>query len=386
MLARLVVALALALLAGPLLPAAADDPGFARHYPYTLGPLTFPGDEDAHLDLGATPTDLLGQGPGDSVIEWWYLGMHLRDAQGHGYGVMQAFLQYNRMDAEAIFDVTAPDEPRFAAHDLLSNELDLGPPAGHLDRHVGENALEQVAGEPFVYQLHAVGDGTQADLRLVAVEAPYLPHGGSFHMGPGDVPANLAGYYVIPRLEVAGDLVLDGAARHVEGVAVLDHAWYYACTCAYNEWDYFPIVLDNGAGIVAYQFYDGELSARRYDVGFADGTQAWGDDFGLQELGYWQKHPLRTPSDGDFDLDDVVPMLTSKLYSHGWRLELPEAGLDLTVLPVMDDQEAHRGNVAQTFYEGQSTVTGTWHDVPVRGMGFGEVWHDHRPDVLPVTG
>lgn len=364
------------LLTAPLVHVLADG-GFDRHYPYPAGPFLFPADEGPHHDALALPGDLLGASHGDSLVEWWYLVMHVRADDGHAFGVMDSFLDYNLVQGEHIFGVTDITGQAFFPFDARRDAPDLGSAPGKLDVRVQDSSLAQVDGAPFVYRLRANGTQASADLVLTATEAPFLPHGGVFPMGVR-TPATLSSYYVLPTLAVDGTLVVNGTAHHVTGSAAMDHEWYLACTCpdvlSDNDWDYFSIRLDDGTRIVAYQFFATNLATQRpYDARLPDGAQVGGDDFAFRELGWWQKHPLGLPPDPDAAL--------SKLYSHGWSFRFPEAGLELTVLPQVEDQESQRGVLATTFWEGASSVTGTHRGQPVTGEAYAEVWHDSRLDV-----
>lgn len=362
-------------------PGAADPSGsgFERSYPYVAGPFTFPRDEGPHHDALALPGDLTGASHGDSLVEWWYVVMHLRSADGRAFGVMDSFLEYNVVQGEHIFDVTDLTGQRFYPSDARRDQPDLGPAPGKLDVRVRDSSLAQVDGSPFVYRLLANATDARADLRLTATEAPFLPHGGAFPMGVA-TPATMSWYYVLPTLQVEGTLVVNGTAYAVTGLASMDHEWYFACSCpgagSDNDWDYFTVRLDDGTRLVAYQFFGTNLATqRRYDARLPDGGTASGDDFAFQELGWWQKHPLAVPPDPATAL--------SKLYSHGWRISLPGAGLALVLRPQLEDQEAQRGAVPVTFWEGASTVSGTARGQPVRGEAYAEIWHDSRTDVPP---
>ncbi|MCA1813517.1 MAG: carotenoid 1,2-hydratase [Halobacteriales archaeon] len=378
--ARLASLLALALLAaGPLLPAAADGGGFVRAYPYSVGPFTLPADEDHHDEVLALA------GVGDpaheaGVIEWWYNVLHVQAEDGHRFGIMASWLWYGEVGhvvREVIFDVTDVDGQAFWPSDRFTTQPDLEDGEERLDIAVETSTLRQTDGAPFEYDLDAAGPDAHALLHLVAVEAPFAPHGGSLPMGPLRTPATQSWYYALPSLAVAGQLTVRGVTYDVRGTGAMDHEWYPVCSCTpRNDWDYFNLQLDDGPDVVAYDFFDTNLlQTLRSDVRLPDGSVLADDAFTFTPLGTWQRAPL------GLDPQDPLGPATSKLYSHGWRFDFAAADLHLTVLPLVEDQETFRGAIVpDKFYEGESSVHGTWRGQPVHGLGFAEVWHDSRTD------
>jgi predicted secreted hydrolase len=76
------------------------------------------------------------------------------------------------------------------------------------------------------------------------------------------------------------------------------------------------------------------------------------DDFSLRPTGSW-----RSPHTGGE-------------YPSGWRLDIPSAGLSLTITPHLRDQEM---NVSYAYWEGAVSVTGTMGTLPVSGNGYVEL-------------
>jgi predicted secreted hydrolase len=357
--------------------------GFDRHYPYVAGPFTFPRDEGPHTDVLGLEGNVLGPAPGYGIIEWWYIVAHMQASDGHRFAMMDSFLDFGSLtpvSREMIFDITDVTGQAFYPSDVMDHSVNLSAPPAKTDLTVaGVNRLVQPEGEPFVYELTARGPDAGADLRFVADRAPFLPNGGVVVMGPLDTAVSRSGYYTLPSLRITGSLTVHGVRYEVTGRAALDHEWYVYCSCLKNDWDYFNIQLDNGAYVVAYVFFDTNLAPTyRYDALLPDGTGVGRDAFGFDVLGQWQKHPLDLGDPGS-----LPQQLGSKLYSHGWRFRLDDAGLDITLRPTVEDQEAHRGDLPENFYEGEADVTGTFQGGPVHGLAFAEIWHDSRLDLPP---
>jgi predicted secreted hydrolase len=365
--------------------AAPETQSFERAYPYHAGPFTFPFDEDRHDDIASIPTDLAGGTHNHSAIEWWYVAGHLQAGDGHRFGLWGAFLRYSKasmLSSELVFGVTDEDSGTFYPMSVNSRALDTSQREGRLNVSLGANRLYQVEGLPFEYQFVLSSQQASADLHLAALDAPMTPNGGHITMGPVSTPYSESWYYVLPHLSVAGTLTVEGRAAEVAGVAVMERQWYYDCTCAANDWDYFNVHLDNGLYFVGYVFYDTEnLMTTRWAARVPGEPDAYGDAFGYSVLAHW------SPATGIDPMDPrgTYQTLTAKNYSHAWHFEVPDLGLAFDAQPVLDDQEAHRGFLMEDFYKGQARVHGTWRGAPVQGMAFAEVWHDSsKPVPLPI--
>jgi predicted secreted hydrolase len=75
-------------------------------------------------------------------------------------------------------------------------------------------------------------------------------------------------------------------------------------------------------------------------------------DFSLEVLDRWQ-----SPDSG-------------VQYPARWRLRVPSEGLELTVAPLLADQEL---DVSFRYWEGAVAVEGTRRSAPVRGHGYVEL-------------
>ena len=90
-------------------------------------------------------------------------------------------------------------------------------------------------------------------------------------------------------------------------------------------------------------------------------------DYQLDILGYWTspKSKLR--------------------YPNKWRLRIPSQGYDLTITPVMQDQELTLklfAGIRMHYWEGMCRVEGTHHGKPVKGNSYVEI--TNRSEVKKV--
>ena len=64
------------------------------------------------------------------------------------------------------------------------------------------------------------------------------------------------------------------------------------------------------------------------------------------------------------------PRASGITYPSGWRVNFPQYEIDLTIEPLIDDQEM---DVAFTYYEGATVVRGTMNGEAVGGRGYVEL-------------
>lgn len=347
------------------------DAGFARAY--TPQPLVFPRDHGPHPDYRT---------------EWWYFTGNLRDAQGNDYGYQFTVFR----------SALAPEEPPRAS-DLATNQVYMahfaltdGPAGEHVsfERYSrGAGGLAGAQGDPAfsvwledwsvtqttpaTLQLRAAAtrdDGSAARLELTLAETrPPVLHGDAGLSQKGPEPGNASYYYSLIGLDSRGTFTLGDHSVRVTGRSWMDHEFGTSALSANAlGWDWFSVQLDPVQPDDRIQSADG-LALMFARIRTADGG-ALGEFEGtlLQPDGTQQ--PIAA---GDFTLD-VLDQWTSPrtgiTYPSGWRLHLPAYNLELTLIPVVRDQEM---DVSFVYWEGAVTVTGTQAGAPVQGRGYVEL-------------
>ena len=82
---------------------------------------------------------------------------------------------------------------------------------------------------------------------------------------------------------------------------------------------------------------------------------------------------METLSSNDFDLtvlDEWTSSYSGATYPSGWQVTFPKLNIDLTVEPLIDDQEM---KVSYVYWEGAVDVSGTMMDEDVNGSGYVEL-------------
>jgi predicted secreted hydrolase len=332
--------------------------------PYPVRPVELPADDASH----AAP------------VEWWYWVGHLDLEDGR-----QAAFQLT------FFEAYAPPALRIAG--LPSNGFFEKGVVGHaavLDLGAGTHAMAQRG--------FALWDGATSqeeldvsinDWRVVRADDD-LSHALSFTVGrhafeltltptkPASLHGDPAGiqtmgpggvsYYVShPRMrirgEVRGPCVLPAACPPVgaSGQAWFDHQWGDFRIDRFGGWDWFALQFDDGEELMLYLIRgdDGAYLTRTGSFVTADGRTVPldADAFTL------------TPTGASWTSPD-----SGAVYPAGWRIVVPERGVDVTVRPRVASAEMDtRATTGIVYWEGPVTVTGSR-----SGVGFVELTNYDR--------
>ncbi|HVC30804.1 MAG TPA: lipocalin-like domain-containing protein [Steroidobacteraceae bacterium] len=170
-------------------------------------------------------------------------------------------------------------------------------------------------------------------------------------------PGDATYYYSIPRLAVEGTIVRDGRPLRVHGLAWLDREWGSGSLGPQEVgWDWFGLQLGDGSCLMFYALRDRDGAQDAYSAG------TWVDAHG-------QAHPLARR---DVRIQ-VLRHWTDRggaRYPSRWRLLVPAVGLDITVHPVLADQEL---KTSPRYWEGAVDVSGTRAGRPITGRGYVEL-------------
>ena len=312
----------------------------------------------------------------DYATEWWYYTGNLTGEDGGQYGFQLTFFR----------SALAPGEPDrlsdFAAQQLyMAHFAVTSAPAG---RHVSFDRFSRAAGGvagatgspryevwlddwraretmPGQMRLQAAAedaDGAVSINLTLAETHPPLLHGEAGFSRKGPEPGNANHYYSLVRMETVGEIVFAGRRIPVTGLSWMDHEFgTSALSGDAVGWDWFAVTLDNDVVLMfaevrtlsgaSQEIFEGTLS-------FPDGRQVsiQPDDFTLTPTEQWT-----SPASGT-------------VYPGGWRVTFPRHEIELTIDPLIDDQEM---DVAFTYYEGATVVRGTMNGEPVAGRGYVEL-------------
>jgi predicted secreted hydrolase len=204
--------------------------------------------------------------------------------------------------------------------------------------------------------LSAAEGGIGIELRLENQKPPVLQGDGGLSQ-KGSSPGNASYYYSLTRMSAAGIVRLPGGEFEVTGTAWMDREWSTSALEADQEgWDWFALQLDDGADVMYYQM--------RLRGGMPDSTSRGV----IVDPG--GKHDDISFSGAQLDVLDRWESPDGGVYPSTWRLRSEPHGIDLTITPLIRDQEL---DVSFRYWEGAVDVTGTRDGEPVGGVGFVEL-------------
>jgi predicted secreted hydrolase len=326
-----------AALAALLLVAAASRPtpapfAFAKS-PYVFA---FPSDHAAHPAYQS---------------EWWYFTGHLRATNGRRFGYELTFFRVRLRPEDVVPEPSGARRSRwrgdqvYAAHFAITDET--GRTFFHSER-VARSALGlgaaatsglavradewSLLGAPMTdprlerMTLHAAAGGNQLDLVAVPLKPPAIHgRGGIFRKAACTTCASH--YYSYTRLRTQGKITYQRATFSVDGTSWMDHE-FGTDQLASDEtgWDWFALQLGDGRELMLYLL-------RRKDGGYV--PQSAGS---LIE----RDGRVRTLPADRFKVTSKARWRgpqTHADYPSGWRVQVPEARLDVSLIPVLDTQE-----------------------------------------------
>jgi predicted secreted hydrolase len=340
-------------------------------------PLEFPRDRGPHPDYRQ---------------EWWYLTGNLDSAGGERFGFELTIFRFALAPATSQHPVvgTQPgtESSRWRTRQIYLGHFAVSDVAQHRFRFAAKLArgalgLAGAQADPFrvwvgnwqigqgtadgpvltasaaadpAWQLQAAGQGYVLALTAHPLTPPVLNGERGLSRKSGE-PGNATYYYSIPRVSVQGTLLRDGRPLQVHGLAWLDREWGSGSLGPQETgWDWFGLQLGDGSCLMFYSLRDRAGTQDRYSAG------TWADTGGR----------VRPLSPGDVRIQ-VLRYWTDALgarYPSKWRLVMPATGLDITVHPVIADQELL---TSPRYWEGAVDVSGTRAGRPLTGRGYVEL-------------
>ena len=302
--------------------------------------------------------------------EWWYYTGHLVADDGHRYGFELTFFRVGvdrsplavgrwalrdlSLAHFAVSDISGKDF-RYDEKLNRSSPFTANAAEGKLDVfNEGWSARTMPDGS---WRLVAANGRDSIDLVLTARKPPAI-HGENGVSVKAEGLGYASHYYSMTRLEVRGRV--DG--RPCRGLAWMDHE-FGSSQLRENQqgWDWFSIQLDNDSELMLYQIRRGDGTADPASSGSlvtSDGEviHLRRDDMRITTAGMW-----KSPHSG-------------ATYPVGWRVAVPKFGIDLTLQPLLRDQElVTRSSTRITYWEGAVDVSGRAGNVGARGEGYVEM-------------
>lgn len=309
----------------------------------------------------------------DYQTEWWYYTGNLESEGGEHFGYQLTIFrravlpEVDRAERESAWATEQIYMGHFALSDVSTGEHYA------FERFVrGAAGLAGAQTKPFQvwlenwqieqiaetkYRLMAKQDEIALDIILEDLKGPIL-HGDRGYSQKGPEKGNASHYYSQTRLESSGTLQTHNGSYRVSGLSWKDHEFSTSALSAGQVgWDWFSIQLVDGSELMVFQIRrsDGSIDP------FSSGTWISPDgevillerkDFEIQVEDSW-----RSPN-------------TDAEYPSRWTLKIPRLDINLTVAPLLADQEL---NVSYNYWEGAVEVDGTAQGASSSGSGYVEL-------------
>ncbi len=312
--------------------------------------------------------------------EWWYVTGNLDAADGRRFGFQFTVFRSALSPSPPSLDSNWATNQAYMGHFTLT-DLEAGRFHAFERFARGAGGLAGAAGldgsrpfrvwvEDWVLEGEPGSDGLPMSMRAAGgnvvlrleldASKPVVFQGDRGLSQKGPEPGNASYYYAYTRLPARGAVVVGQDTVDVSGLAWMDREW---STSALSEeqvgWDWFSLQLDDGWELMVYQLRQTDGTPHALSDGVLidpAGVKVplrWGIDLSVEPTGRWS-----SPVDG-------------ASYPSGWRIRVPDRGVDLSVAPVLADQEL---NLAFRYWEGAVDVRGTGvGGAEVRGRGYVEL-------------
>ena len=330
------------------------DAGFAR----ALEPraFVFPSDHGPHPEFRN---------------EWWYVTGNLDDEDGRRFGFELTIFRFalapaspestsawrtNQVYIAHLAVTHAEDERFYVAQRYSRGALGLAGAKAEPFRVWIDDWEIATDAESNDWRISAADAGFGIDVTLTALRDPTLNGIDGLSQKSAD-PGNASYYYSITRLGTEGTIRIGEREYAVSGLSWLDREWSTSALGAEQVgWDWFALQLSDGSDLMFYglRLKDGTqdpASAGTFVSAGGVTSHLGADDVEITVLDTWN-----SPEGG--------------MYPSRWELRVPRFGLDVTVTPVMPDQELF---TTVRYWEGAVDVEGTSEGAPVNGRGYVEL-------------
>jgi predicted secreted hydrolase len=315
------------------------------------------------LDHGAHP---------NFQTEWWYFTGNLQTEDGKSFGYQLTFFRRALLPQQELTSrssdlaVNQIYMAHFTVTDAVNNQFH---PFQLLDR--GDEKIAGATTDPYLrvwlkdwqvdqindnqFHLTAVEDGIQIDLTLENEHGIVLQGDNGLSQKSN---ATASYYYSMPRLASKGMVRINQNEYQVIGSSWMDHE-FSTSTLTQDQvgWDWYALHLDDGRDLMLYSIRRVDGTIDPYSQGSLvsqdqPAIKLSMDQFSISSINKW-----KSPHSG-------------AVYPSGWKLTIPSQKIDLTITPLIKDQEL---NLSFTYWEGAVVLDGMVDGVRVTGTGYVEL-------------
>jgi predicted secreted hydrolase len=307
--------------------------------------------------------------------EWWYFTGHLRAGDGRRFGYELTIFRFGLRPG----DLRVPaGESRWHTSEVYPAHFaitDVRHGVFLNYERFERGALGMASAAAATLNVHS-GDWSIAGtnpIRIIAAKAasglnlalksekPPAINGEDGISRKGPCSSCASHYYSLTRLDTSGIVESGGVRYRVDGVSWMDHE-FGSDELQPNQsgWDWFALQLGDDRELMLYRLREKNGATTPQSSGSL--VESSGKvrhlllrDFQIQALGTW-----KSPH-------------TGAAYPSGWRLRVPSESIDVTVTPVMHDQELVDRQLGVAYWEGDCDVRGFDGRHAVRGVAYVEL-------------
>lgn len=333
------------------------------------------GTEHAGVQL---PRDLYAHE--SAQTEWWYYTGHMETDSGRRFGFELVFFKRRTdLDRFGVVPLRLIANPLYLAHFAITDESRRRFRYEHRKSTGGAFDLRAEASDERYYlrlgnwTIREAEDGAHhllratlsQDLIFEAKLKNMKPHILNGHEGAGvsfKDEGEASRYFSWTRLQAEGLITWHGTTERFSGSAWMDREFgTWRTTENQKGWDWFSLQLETGAELMVYYLRNSRGEPSPFSSGtFVDergrATHLAREDFQLETLSHW------------------TSTRTGARYPGRWRVRVPRFGVDVEVIPVMQDQELDtRGTTMIVYWEGACLVRGHHKAQEVEGRAYVEL-------------
>jgi predicted secreted hydrolase len=303
-------------------------------------------------------------------LEWWYYTGNLTSSDGRRFGYQFTIFRYGIIPPSN--GQLAERDDLFAA-DLAISDVEgqqflaqrIPPsfgPAGvspDVPLHIWVRNWQMTAQDAAAKMIHLQASTALIgiDLTTLQIKPPALngDHGLSIK---GPLPGEASYYYSLTRLPTTGSLTINGASFQVTGNSWMDHEFSTGALDKNAQgWDWFSLQLDNNRELMIYFIRNQDGSIEPASQGTFVDAEGTTQTISLTKIQVQTLTHWTSPQSG-------------VSYPSGWRITIQNPSFQLTVTPLLADQE-QRSII--TYWEGAVSITGSDAGQAVTGSGYVEL-------------
>jgi predicted secreted hydrolase len=315
--------------------------------------------------------------------EWWYLTGNLEDQRGRRFGFELTFFRF-ALSPGPPAATTESSNSNWRTRQVYIAHFAISDKKGEqffVEQRASRGALGLAGAQtsPFrvwleywsirarqkdvksarvgeLWELNAAGEQISLHLDLSAQKPPVLNGIDGLSQKSAE-RGNASYYYSITRLHSEGRLQIDDETFEVTGLSWLDREWSSSALSADQQgWDWFALQLSDGSDLMFYNIRSINGNQDEHSAGTWLSANGEVRHLGRKDVAIVVTAEWTSPQGGT--------------YPAAWDIDIPQLDLELSVEPVIDNQELF---TTVRYWEGAVDVLGRRNGSPVEGRGYVEL-------------